>query len=161
MARKEFRPWFDLSRNPPIPELRDKRLDGRRPNWWEIVIAKFLMRRWRLRKPTWKSGSVIVPVLWKGQEHSLMQVPELRGLAFFDWRPCTRTLEEWEQINNHLFQHGSVSPSWESEANALNDMCLDSMKATAFAVTEILRHRRSEYARGAPPAGWQTPTCHH
>ena len=44
MSRKELRPWFDLCRKAPIPELRDRRLAGRRPEWWECVCAHFMMR---------------------------------------------------------------------------------------------------------------------
>jgi hypothetical protein len=147
MASKELRPWFDLCREAPILELRDKRPPGRRPGGWECVRAQIPMWLWRLVDRRWRPGGAIVPVLWKGEVDPLRKVPELARLQLFDWTPCVRALEAWERIHNDLLRHGSVSPTWELEAQALDGECQERMRAAAVAIAEILRRRRLEYTR--------------
>jgi hypothetical protein len=147
MASKELRPWFDLCRKPPVSELQDRRPPNRRPKSWECVRARLLMWLRRLRNERRKSGGAIVPVLWKGEVDALTEIPELERLEMFDWTSCVPALEAWERVHSHLFRHGSVSPSWVWEAEELDMRCQESMRATAVAIAEILRQRRSEYAR--------------
>jgi hypothetical protein len=147
MAAKERRPWFDLCRTPPIAELADRRAPGRKPTWWQCLWARFLMRRWRSLDKSWTPGGVIVPVLWKGQSDLLRQMPDMEKWQLFDWTSCRRAFEVWERVGSHQLRHGSVSPIWVSEAEVFDKICLESMRATAEAITDILVQRRLEYAR--------------
>jgi len=146
MASKKLRPWFDLCRRPPIQELRDQRATSRKPRPWECVRARVMMSLWRWRNEPLRPGGAIVPVLWKGDAELYMTAREMKGLQSFDWTSCICAVEAFSRVNSHLFRHGSVSPSWEWEAEALDKICQESMIATAAAIVEILRQRRLEYA---------------
>ena len=86
-------------------------------------------------------------MLWKSEVNPLREVPELARLQQFDWTSCLPALETWERIHNHLLRHGSVSPTWVSEAQAHDAECQERMRAAAAAIAEILLRRRLEYAR--------------
>lgn len=147
MAAKEPRPWFDVCRRAPVPQLRDRRPLGLRPGVWACLRA-MLLRRWRGRRgPPAGPGGVIVPVLWKGDAGSLAQMPQLAPLRAFHWTACGAAVDARVRIGEHLFRHGSVSPAWGWEADVLESRCRASMRATAAAVVQVLRERRSGYAR--------------
>lgn len=144
MASKKLRPWFDVCRTPPIDQLRDGRPVGQRPGWPACLHARVL--RW-LRKVPARPGGLIVPVVWKGDPDSLGDLGGSASCLPFDWKPCGAAVEAQVRVNEHLFRHGSVSPSWEQEAFVLNARCRKAMRATATAIVAMLLERRLEYAR--------------
>jgi hypothetical protein len=150
MASKAYRPWFDLIRDPPVWELRDQRRSDRQPSLWERFQARFLMAVWRSRKKSMMPGGEIVPVLWKGEERLLTQMPEVANLQWFDWRVCVYAFRARAGVAAHLLQHGSVSPAWAAEAQDYLKVCHTSMRSTALAIAEVLRQRRLRYG----DSGW-------
>ncbi len=148
MLSKEFRPWFDLCREAPIPELRDQR--PQRPGWWRCLDFKSQMRHWRRTNPPPREpGGAIVPIVLKGEMTVPLEMQRSPPTPLFDWRPCGSAFHASERVNNHLYRHGSVSPAWEDEAERLDTICHERMEETAFAIVEILRQRRLRYAQSA------------
>lgn len=146
MAAKEHRPWFDVCRAPPVAQLRDRRPAALQPGLWACIRA-LLLRRLRRRGVPPRPGGVIVPVIWKGDAGSLAQMPAVAAPRAFDWTACGTAFNARLRIAEHLIRHGSVSPGWIWEADALDARCETSMRATAAAIVRILRERRSAYAR--------------
>lgn len=150
MATKELRPWFDLCRKAPIDELQDRRPAGRRPGWLMCRWARIRMRRWRRRRQSRKPGGVIVPVCYEGDLNIVNELPEVKGLHVRDWTACPRAAAAHERVWRHRSRHGSVSPSWESDAALLDRECGRAMRDTGEAVVEILERRREIYAQWQP-----------
>ena len=80
MASKELRPWFDLCRIPPIPELRDQRPPDLRPHWWECVRTRFLMWRVARASETWRrlSGRALKGRVSPSTEMRVRRTPVIR-----------------------------------------------------------------------------------
>lgn len=145
MGAKEFRPWFDLCRRAPVPELEDKRPAERRPSWWDCIHFRFLMRRWRARQQSRKPGGVIVPILLEnGVGEPLTEMRDCEITETFDWRVCWGALAVQSKVAT-LRRYGRVSSSLEARAHELEGLCQESMIETALAIAEILRRRRLQY----------------
>lgn len=143
MASKALRPWFDVCRRAPVPELRDPRPPGRRPGWLACLRARVLWRLWNARA---RPGGVIVPVVWKGSPEPPAVLDPAQARRPFDWRSCGAAFRVQLRIHEHLFRHGSVSPAWERDALLLEARCRRSMRAAAAEIVAILQERRLQYA---------------
>jgi hypothetical protein len=99
-----------------------------------------------------------VPIVWKVEPAPrrrpsspaaiLRRLPSLSGRPYFDWRACVRAAEAARRVAAHDWEHGSVSPAWETEAEALGHECREVMAKTAATVERILLQRRVVYSRG-------------
>jgi hypothetical protein len=146
MATKRPRAWFDICRKAPIEELRDRRPPGVRPGRWECLYAAWRRFRWRagggVAPPPPPPAERIVPIVWKGGTDAVDAVPELAGGRVFQWTGCIRAAEAYERVLRHLARHGSVSPSWEFEAEERRRECEREMTRTALVVASMLRRCR-------------------
>jgi len=146
MGCKEFRPWFDLCRNPPILELRDNRPEDRRPNWWDCIYYRLLMKKWRWSNRAWKPGGAIVPILLNDSGCLPPEMEEIRTTQIFDWRVCWRALAAQLEVTSRMRKYGGVQSLLEAKAQALAASCQKPMTETAVAIADLLRLRRLQYS---------------
>lgn len=160
MAGKAPRAWYDICREAPTDELRDRRQSNMRPSRWECLMAAISrLMHGQTRAPS-RVESPIIPIVWKGGcdstgERSLLtRLPLTPGRPAFDWQGCGRWVEWSARIANHRWRHGSVSPSWEDTAETELRVCEEALSSTAKSVVGVLQDRRQAYRRsGRQPPG--------
>jgi hypothetical protein len=146
MVSKKPRAWYDICREAPCEELRDRRRNDMRPSRWERLLAALARRRY---ERTDDVESPIILIVWKGKYDVPGRLRLSPRCQVFDWRACGRYFEWTARIAEHYWKHGSVSSHWEDNAATEGQACEAGMSDTAKAIVGALLARREAYRQSA------------